>query len=75
MLNPTSLSSIEKSVLLSSNQRGGHGSSHGRSGGGRSSFRDGRGGFSGDEKDKFKCDHCGHFRHLNDTCWDLHSPP
>lgn len=41
MLNPTSLSSIEKSTLFSSNQRGGRGGSHRYTGGGRGSFRDG----------------------------------
>lgn len=50
MLNPTSLSSIEKSALLSSNQWGGRGGSHGCSSAGRGSFRDGRGGFSEDER-------------------------
>lgn len=36
ILNPTTLSSIEKSVILSSNQRDGRGGSRGR--GGRSNF-------------------------------------
>lgn len=26
-------------------------------------------------RDKFKCDHCGRFGHLKDTCWDLHDRP
>lgn len=61
-------SSIEKSAFIISSQRGGQGASRGRGGGCR-------GGFSGDSKDKLKCEHCGRSKHTKDTCWDSYGRP
>lgn len=49
--------SIEKFALVSNSSRGGRG---------------GRSTYSSDDRDRLKCEHCGHFRHTNDQCWDLH---
>lgn len=65
MLSPPPPYSFEKSVFISSTQRGGRGGFRGHGGGGRGNFPDGRGGFSGD--DKLKCKHCGRFQHTKDT--------
>lgn len=46
--------STEKSVFIFSAWRGGRRASCGQWGGGR-------GGFSGDGRDKLKCEHCGYF--------------
>lgn len=67
MLNPPPPPSFEKSTFISSTQHGGRGGFRGR-GSSRGSFSDGRGGFSGDDRDKLKCEHCGHFRYIKDTC-------
>lgn len=60
--------SIEKAALVSSSFRGGHGNSLGRGYGGRSTHLS-------DDRDFLKCEHCGHYRHTKDQCWDLHGRP
>lgn len=60
--NPTSL--IEKTALVSSSSRGGHGS-HGR----------GKSTHLSDDRDRLNCEHCGCFKHTKDQCWDLHGLP
>lgn len=60
--------SVEKSALVSSSSRGCRGSFMGRDRCGRSTY-------SSNDRDRLKCEHCGHFRHIKDQCWDLHGYP
>lgn len=58
---------INRSTLVSSIQHGGRGSFHIRG--------CGRGVSPSNDRNKLKCEHCGHSRHTNETCWDLHGRP
>lgn len=68
MLSPSQPPSTEKSVFITFSQRGGWGGSQSCGGGGTSDF-------SRNDKDKLKHEYCGHSKHTNDTCWDLHGCP
>lgn len=59
------IASFEKSALVSTSTRGGHGGNTSR----------GRGFSTPDERDRLKCDHCGRLRHTKDQCWDLRGRP
>lgn len=64
-----SVTSIEKSALVSNFGRGGRGGSVGRGRGGR--FSSG----GSDDRDRLKCEYCGRSRYIKDQCWDLHGKP